>query len=69
PDAMHLISYLGVAKAVDGVLDEFYGRNYKGDIVTIMHNTDPEKNGHHKPFFTLTPYNVYSPYGMTWHKN
>ena len=26
PGAMHTVSYLGVAKAIDGVIHEFYGK-------------------------------------------
>ena len=68
PGTTHMISYLGVAKAVDGVLDEFYGRNYKGDVITVMHKVASKKNSSHQPFYALKQYNIYSPYGMKWHK-
>ncbi len=69
PGAMHMISYLGVAKAVDGVINEFYGKNYRGDVITVMHKIASAKNDHNRSLYALKQYNVYSPYGMKWYKN
>ena len=69
PGAMHIVSYLGVAKAIDGALHEFYRRNYKGDIITVIKKIPSEKNSDAAIFYALKQYNVYSPYGMQWHKN
>ena len=65
--AMHMTSQLGIAKAIDGVIHEFYGKNYKGDIITVMRKVSMEKNCSANHFYQLEQYNVYSPYGMKWH--
>ncbi len=69
PGAMHMISHLGIAKAIDGVIHEFYGKNYKNDIVTIMRKVLSDKSNGINHLYALAPYNVYSPYGMIWHSN
>ncbi|MCY4328702.1 MAG: hypothetical protein OXC48_01240 [Endozoicomonadaceae bacterium] len=57
----HIISNLGIAKAIDGVIHEYYEENYKGDISGIL--TKKTTNN----IYTLHQRNIYSPYGMTWY--
>ncbi len=56
----HTISYLGTAKAIDGTIQDYYEKNYKGDITGVL---DKTTTGTYK----LSYYNIYSPYGMVWH--
>ncbi|MCY4329030.1 MAG: hypothetical protein OXC48_02930, partial [Endozoicomonadaceae bacterium] len=55
----HMISYLGIAKAVDGVIHDYYEENYKGDVTGVLTKTAND--------YSLSQRNVYSPYGMVWH--
>ncbi|MCY4330176.1 MAG: hypothetical protein OXC48_08890 [Endozoicomonadaceae bacterium] len=56
----HIISYLGVAKAIDGLLCTYYEQNYKGDVTGILTKTQ-------QGYYMLSQQNIYSPYGMVWH--
>ncbi|MCY4329254.1 MAG: hypothetical protein OXC48_04115, partial [Endozoicomonadaceae bacterium] len=56
----HIISHLGVAKAIDGMIHEYYEKNYKGDVTGVLTKTASN-------IYVLNHYNVYSPYGMVWH--
>ncbi|MCY4329610.1 MAG: hypothetical protein OXC48_05980, partial [Endozoicomonadaceae bacterium] len=56
----HTISYLGVGKAIDGMIHEYYQQNYKGDVTGVLIKT---KQDH----YILSQKNIYSPYGMVWH--
>ena len=56
----HVISHLGVAKAIDGVIHEYYEKNYKGDVTSVL--TRAVNGGYY-----LSQRNTYSPYGMVWH--
>ncbi len=57
----HITGYLGVAKATDGIISEYYQSSYKGDITGIF-----KKNNNGRYYFQQR--NIYSPYGMIWHK-
>ncbi len=57
---MHTISHLGVAKAIDGMIHEYYEKNYKGDVTALLTKTT-------SGVYSLSQQNVYSPYGMVWH--
>ncbi|MCY4329360.1 MAG: hypothetical protein OXC48_04675, partial [Endozoicomonadaceae bacterium] len=57
----HVTGYLGVAKTTDGMISEYYQNSYKGDIIGIF-----RKN--HKGQYHFKQRNIYSPYGMVWHK-
>ena len=59
----HVIGYYGVARTLDGLLNEYTEQNYKQDIVGILTKATKD-NGH---TYQLTQRNVYSPYGMVWH--
>ncbi len=56
----HMISYLGIAKAIDGVIHDYYEENYKGDVTGVLTKTANND-------YSLSQRNVYSPYGMVWH--
>ncbi|MCY4330752.1 MAG: hypothetical protein OXC48_11855, partial [Endozoicomonadaceae bacterium] len=58
----HTIGYQGVAKTTDGIVSEYYEKNYKGDVVSVLSKI------HNQPKYKTTQYNVYSPYGMVWHQ-
>ncbi|MCY4178554.1 MAG: hypothetical protein OXD32_08705, partial [Endozoicomonadaceae bacterium] len=57
---LHTVDYLGAAKIIDGIVHEYYEKNYKGDITGILTKTN--KGNYH-----LSQLNIYSPYGMVWH--
>ncbi|MCY4330587.1 MAG: hypothetical protein OXC48_11010, partial [Endozoicomonadaceae bacterium] len=57
---VHTISYLGVGKALDGMIHEYYEQNYKGDVTGVLTKTDQDH-------YALSQQNIYSPYGMVWH--
>ncbi len=57
----HITGYLGVAKTTDGSINEYYESSYKGDISGIFRKNDNQQ-------YSLQQRNVYSPYGMVWHK-
>ncbi len=57
----HITGYLGVAKTTDGIISEYYENSYKGDVSGILR----KNNNNHYQF---EQYNIYSPYGMVWHK-
>ncbi|MCY4330268.1 MAG: hypothetical protein OXC48_09375, partial [Endozoicomonadaceae bacterium] len=57
----HIIGYLGMAKTTDGVISEYYQSSYKGDIIGVF-----RKN--HNGQYRFKQRNIYSPYGMVWHK-
>ncbi len=56
----HMISYLGIAKAIDGVIHDYYEEDYKGDVTGVLTKTANDD-------YSLSQRNVYSPYGMVWH--
>ncbi|MCY4330244.1 MAG: hypothetical protein OXC48_09240, partial [Endozoicomonadaceae bacterium] len=56
----HTISYLGVGKAIDGLIHEYYEQNYKGDVIGVLTKKEPNH-------YALSQKNIYSPYGMVWH--
>ncbi len=58
----HTITHLGVAKAIDGVIHEYYEQNYKKDITAVL-----TKSHHSNNEWTVSQHTVYSPYGMRWH--
>ncbi|MCY4178374.1 MAG: hypothetical protein OXD32_07790, partial [Endozoicomonadaceae bacterium] len=58
----HTISYLGIGKAIDGMIHEYYEQNCKGDVTGVLTKT---KQDH----YILSQKNIYSPYGMVWHIN
>ncbi len=58
----HSITPLSVAKAVDGVIHEYYEKNYKSDVTSVL----TKSNDKNSPW-TVSQHNVYSPYGMQWH--
>ena len=58
---IHTIGYLGVAKTTDGIISEYYENSYKGDVSGIF-----RKNNNNQ--YQLQQRNIYSPYGMVWHK-
>ncbi|MCY4328493.1 MAG: RHS repeat-associated core domain-containing protein, partial [Endozoicomonadaceae bacterium] len=57
---LHIVDYLGLAKIIDGIICEYYEKNYKGDITGIL--TKTKEGSYH-----LSQFNIYSPYGMVWH--
>ena len=57
----HIIGYLGVAKTTDGMVSEYYENSYKGDITGIFRKNNNQQ-------YSFQQRNVYSPYGMVWHK-
>ena len=58
---MHIVGYQNIVRIMDGVIDQYYEKNYKGDITGVL--TRNPSNGQ----FELSQSNVYSPYGMCWH--
>ncbi|MCY4329010.1 MAG: hypothetical protein OXC48_02825, partial [Endozoicomonadaceae bacterium] len=58
----HVAGYQNVARTMDGVIDQYYEKNYKGDIAGVL--TRNQSNGQ----FTLSQFNTYSPYGMCWYQ-
>ncbi len=58
----HTITPLGVAKAIDGVIHEYYEQNYKQDITSAL-----TENAHSNGNWVVSQRTVYSPYGMPWH--
>ncbi len=58
---VHVNGYLGVAKATDGIINEYYESSYKGDITGIFRKNNSRQ-------YKLDQRNIYSPYGMVWHK-
>ncbi len=58
----HSITLLSVAKAIDGVIHEYYEKNYKSDVTSVLTQLN-DKNS----LWTVSQRNVYSPYGMQWH--
>ncbi|MCY4178621.1 MAG: hypothetical protein OXD32_09050, partial [Endozoicomonadaceae bacterium] len=59
----HLIGYQRIARTVDGVIQQYYESNYKGDISGILTKDRNSNNQYH-----LSYRNIYSPYGMSWHQ-
>ncbi|MCY4330780.1 MAG: hypothetical protein OXC48_11995 [Endozoicomonadaceae bacterium] len=57
----HVVRYLDIAKTVDGIVSEYYERDYKRDIAGVL----TKMTG--SDFYTLSQRNIYSPYGMVWH--
>ncbi len=57
----YTVGYQSVARTMDGLIDQYYEKNYKGDITGVLTRNQP--NGQ----YTLNQYNIYSPYGMSWH--
>ena len=57
----HITGYLGVAKTTDGIISEYYENSYKGDVSGIFKRND-------KGQYQFQQRNIYSPYGMVWHK-
>ncbi|MCY4329484.1 MAG: hypothetical protein OXC48_05315, partial [Endozoicomonadaceae bacterium] len=57
----YTVGYQSVARTMDGLIDQYYEKNYKGDITGVL--TRNQLNGQ----YTLNQYNIYSPYGMSWH--
>ncbi|MCY4329679.1 MAG: RHS repeat-associated core domain-containing protein, partial [Endozoicomonadaceae bacterium] len=58
----HRVGYQGVARIIDDKISEYYENSYKGDVVSIFSKAD---NGRYR----IRQMNLYSPYGMVWHKN
>ncbi|MCY4178434.1 MAG: hypothetical protein OXD32_08100, partial [Endozoicomonadaceae bacterium] len=58
----HRVGYQGVARVTDGRISEYYENSYKGDVVSIFSKADNDK-------YKIKQTNIYSPYGMVWHKN
>ncbi len=57
----HINGYLGMAKTTDGMVSEYYENSYKGDISGIFRKNNNQQ-------YSLQQRNIYSPYGMVWHK-
>ncbi len=57
----HITGYLGIAKTIDGMINEYYQKSYKGDITGVF-----KKNNNGQYMFNQ--HIIYSPYGMVWHK-
>ncbi|MCY4328660.1 MAG: hypothetical protein OXC48_01015, partial [Endozoicomonadaceae bacterium] len=58
---IHTAGYQSIARTMDGTIDQYYEKNYKGDITGVL--TQKKPGGQ----YTLHRYNIYSPYGMSWH--
>ncbi len=58
----HRVGYQGVARVTDSKISEYYENSYKGNIVSIFSKAG---NGEYR----IKQTNLYSPYGMVWHKN
>ncbi len=59
----HIIGYQDIAKTIDGSVYEYNESNYKGDVVDILTKSEKDNNA-----YKLQQTNIYSPYGMIWHK-
>ena len=59
---VHTAGYYGVARTIDGVIDQYYEHNYKGDVVSVL-----KKDAQNDNRYLLNYRNIYSPYGMSWH--
>ncbi len=57
----HITGYLGEAKTTDGMISEYYESSYKGDVTGIFRKNNNQQ-------YSLQQRNIYSPYGMVWHK-
>ena len=57
----HIAGYQNIARTIDGVIDQYYEKNYKGDVTGVL--TLKQSEGR----YTLSQSNTYSPYGMSWH--
>ena len=57
----HITGYLGVAKTIDGIISEYYENSYKGDVSGIFKRNNKDQ-------YQFQQRNIYSPYGMAWHK-
>ncbi len=57
----HITGYLGVAKTTDGIISEYYENSYKGDVSGIFKRNNKDQ-------YQFQQRNIYSPYGMVWHK-
>ncbi len=60
----HMITPLGIAKAIDGVIHEYYEQNYKRDTTGILIKSD-DSDSH----WIVSQHIIYSPYGMQWHNH
>ncbi len=58
---IHTIGYLGIAKTTDGIISEYYENSYKGDVSGILQKDNKDQ-------YQFKQRNIYSPYGMVWHK-
>ena len=58
---IHAIGYLGIAKTIDGIISEYYENSYKGDVSGILQKDNKDQ-------YQFKQRNIYSPYGMAWHK-
>ncbi|MCY4329781.1 MAG: hypothetical protein OXC48_06870, partial [Endozoicomonadaceae bacterium] len=61
--AEHITGYQGIAKTIDGIVYQYNESNYKGSVVGML--TKSEQNNNR---YKLHQTNIYSPYGMIWHK-
>ncbi len=59
----HIIGYLGVAKTIDSVIQTYNETDYKGDVVGVLNKV--KGSSHH---YNLSQSNIYSPYGMVFHR-
>ncbi len=57
----HIIGYHSAAKAIDGVIYQYYESNYKKDVTGILTKKSNSSDG-----YQLSQRTVYSPYGMRW---
>ncbi len=57
----HIAGYQNIARTMDGVIDQYYEKNYKGDVTGVL--TRKQSEGR----YALSQSNTYSPYGMSWH--
>ncbi|MCY4329222.1 MAG: hypothetical protein OXC48_03950 [Endozoicomonadaceae bacterium] len=57
----HIIGYQNIARTMDGVVDQYYEKNYKGDITGVLTRSSSGDQ------YRLSQSNTYSPYGMSWH--
>ncbi len=62
-ETAHTIGYQGIAKTIDGVIQQYNESNYKGDVIGVL--TKKLKND----CYQLSQRIVYSPYGMRWNAN
>ncbi len=59
-NTIKIVGYLGNAKTINGIIHDYYEKNYKGDITAVLNQVT---YNHYK----LKQFNIYSPYGMVWH--